>query len=282
MERQRKFPSPLYIGIIIFLGFLFSIASAVFISTLATTVFPQIQYQIYWQKVLTKLVLIVGELNLFLFAVIFLFRRTSNMRQLFRIHAIPAKMMAVMFPLGVALAIAGDALDRLMQLIIPASDVTQQLATMLKANSPMELGLLIIGSVLVAPVVEEFLFRGALQQALEETIGVTRAVIYASLLWAIIHGVMNWAIQIFVLGVFIGYVAWRLNSTVASIILHAINNLLAVIFYNWDIQSILPYYEWHGQVNPIYTVIAVGIIYGVIRWLELFYRSSTSVTDPSS
>ena len=133
----------------------------------------------------------------------------------------------------------------------------------------------------MAPLVEEVLFRGALQQAFEKTIGVTKAVIYSSLLWAIIHGIMNWAIQIFVLGVIIGYIAWRLNSTIPSMILHAINNLVAVIFYNWDIQHILPAYEWQSQVNPIYTILSVGFIVWSIRWLDATYRSATSFTEES-
>jgi len=280
-EKQHPFPSPLYIGIIIFLGFIFSLASAGFLSIVATNAFPQIKTNTQAQRVLAKLIITLGELNLFLFTVLFLYRKTDSLPRLFRLNFVPSRFLVLMIPLGFTLAIAGDALDRLLQLILPSTEITGQLAEMLKSSSIPELSLLILGSVVVAPVVEEFLFRGALQQAFEKTIGVTKAVIYSSLLWAIIHGIMNWAIQIFVLGVIIGYIAWRLNSTIPSMILHAINNLVAVIFYNWDIQHILPAYEWQNQVNPIYTILSVGFIVWSIRWLDATYRSATSFTEES-
>ncbi len=279
MEKENPFPSPLYIGFIIFLGFVFSLASAALLSMAAAAAFPQLQTDIHAQRVLAKVIITVGELNLFLFTLLFLYRKTPSMPRLFRLNKVSGPIMLMMLPLGLAIAIAGDALDRLLQLILPSTDITSQLAEMLKASSLPELGLLIFGSVVIAPIVEEFLFRGALQQAFEKTIGVTKAVIYSSLLWAIIHGIMNWAIQIFILGVIIGYIAWRLNSTYPSILLHALNNFVAVLFYNWDFQQVLPGYEWHNQVNPIYSVPAIGIIYGIIRWLDNRYRSSTSLTE---
>ncbi len=280
MEDKPTFPSPLYIGLIIFLGFIFSIASAAILSAVSFAVFPALETSLQGQRLLAKVIITVGELNLFLFAVFFLYRRMPNLTELFRIHRTPTRPLLLMLPMGIALSIAGDALDRLIQIVIPSSDITEQLATMLKATSSLELMILILGSVIVAPLVEEWLFRGALQQAFERTIGVTKGVIYASLLWAIIHGIMNWAVQIFVLGVIIGYVAWRMNSTLPTIILHAINNMIAVMFYNWNLPAHLPAYEWQNQVNPIYTVMAVVIIYGSIRWLDGYYRSSNSAMEP--
>ncbi len=280
MENKPIFPSPLYIGLIIFLGFIFSLASAALLSAVSIAIFPALKTDLNGQRLLAKVIITLGEINLFLFVLFFLYRRLPNIVRLFRIHRVPLPPLLLMLPLGIALAIAGDALDRLIQIIIPSSDITTQLASLLKATTSLELAMLILGSVIVAPVVEEWLFRGALQQAFEHTIGVTKGVIYASLLWAIIHGIMNWAIQIFILGVIIGYVAWRLNSTLPTIILHAINNFIAVLFYNWNLPLHLPGYEWHQQVNPVYSLLAIAVIFGSIRWLDSYYRSSNSAIEP--
>ena len=89
-----------------------------------------------------------------------------------------------------------------------------------------------VSAVLVAPIIEEFLFRGFLHSQLE----ITRlkdwgAVIVSSLVWTAIHFQYELGILIFlfVFGLFLGYFRIKYNSLLIPVVLHALNNLLSFL-----------------------------------------------------
>ena len=103
-------------------------------------------------------------------------------------------------------------------------------------SDPIILGL--ISVIIIAPIAEEFLFRGFLFSQLSRTqLGGWGAVSLSSFLWTIIHFQYELLILLilFVFGIFLGYVRMAYNSLSLPIILHAINNafafVLAYFFY---------------------------------------------------
>jgi uncharacterized protein len=83
-------------------------------------------------------------------------------------------------------------------------------------------------AILVAPAGEEIMFRGFLFRgwARSERV-VWPAIIAISLLWAGLHIQYDWTgvLQIFVIGLFLGWVRWRSASTLLTFVLHALFNL---------------------------------------------------------
>jgi membrane protease YdiL (CAAX protease family) len=95
-------------------------------------------------------------------------------------------------------------------------------------SDPIILGL--ISVIIVAPIAEEFLFRGFLFSQLKRThLGGWGAVTLSSFLWTIIHFQYEPLIllALFIFGIFLGYIRMAYNSLSLPIILHAINNTIA-------------------------------------------------------
>ena len=88
----------------------------------------------------------------------------------------------------------------------------------------------LISVIIIAPIAEEFLFRGFLYSQLKRTkLGPWGAITLSSLLWTVIHFQYEILILIvlFVFGMFLGYLRMAYNSLSLPIILHAINNTFA-------------------------------------------------------
>jgi membrane protease YdiL (CAAX protease family) len=84
------------------------------------------------------------------------------------------------------------------------------------------------GTVVLAPVVEELLFRGALQSAYERH-GPVRAIAASTLLFVMIHQELAQSFALLPVGLALGYAAWRTGSTVPAILVHLGNNAQAVL-----------------------------------------------------
>jgi len=93
-----------------------------------------------------------------------------------------------------------------------------------------ELTLTFIALVVLAPFVEETLFRGFLFKAFRRTFGFWTGAIAVSLLFAVAHGQANVGIDVFVLSIFLCYLREKTDSLWPSIALHALKNLVAFIF----------------------------------------------------
>jgi hypothetical protein len=66
----------------------------------------------------------------------------------------------------------------------------------------------------------------------------------------------GWIIQIYLLGIILGYLAWRTGSIFPGLILHSLNNGLALIMENIQ-ASWFNYYIWKNHVSPLFLLIAV-------------------------
>jgi membrane protease YdiL (CAAX protease family) len=83
-------------------------------------------------------------------------------------------------------------------------------------------------AVIVAPAGEEIMFRGFLFRGWARSDrGTWPAILVISLLWSALHVQYDWTgiLQIFVIGLFLGWIRWRSNSTLLTFALHALFNL---------------------------------------------------------
>ncbi|RQW07233.1 MAG: CPBP family intramembrane metalloprotease, partial [Calditrichaeota bacterium] len=216
-----------------------------------------------------KILITFGEAGLILIPIIFIKSRNLSYREVFRWQPIPANMVFWSIILGLSISIVGDEMDRLVSILIPAPDFLDEISQALRIGSFTDFIILFCGTVIVASFVEESIIRGFLQKSLEKYQDVTRAVIYASLAWTIIHGMLYWAIQIFLLGIVLGLLAWRANSIIPAVIAHAINNAAALFFYNINQQNLDGIYLWGNHVSPLFLIPALaGLFYGI----QAFYR----------
>lgn len=87
---------------------------------------------------------------------------------------------------------------------------------------------LTIGAIIPA-LSEETLFRGLYQRSLEEDLKPFLAIIITSMVFAIVHLNPISIIPLFAIGLFLGVVAYGTKSLLVPIILHFLNNAIAVI-----------------------------------------------------
>jgi membrane protease YdiL (CAAX protease family) len=103
-----------------------------------------------------------------------------------------------------------------------------QLESYASATAAGWLPALLVASILVAPAGEEALFRGFLFRGWARSPrAVWPAVVVISALWAGLHVQYDWTgiLQIFVVGLFLGWMRWRSGSMLLTFFLHALFNL---------------------------------------------------------
>ncbi|GHV01872.1 hypothetical protein FACS1894159_10250 [Bacteroidia bacterium] len=90
-------------------------------------------------------------------------------------------------------------------------------------------GWAIVTTILVAPILEEVLFRGMVQEAVMRRWGGFAGIFTGSAIFAVVHGIPQQVIAAFFVSLAIGYVYMRTRSLVAVMVIHAFNNMLAYI-----------------------------------------------------
>lgn len=214
-------------------------------------------------------VLILGEFLLLLPLLIFITRRTDDVRSALRLNLVPRRMLGLSVIVSLGVVVWTDELDRLVVRFLPMPNWTEQFLGFLRGDDPLSLLLLFFGSVVVAAAAEEILFRGFLQNVLENYWkDVTRAILITSLFFAFIHMSPSWVIQIYLLALVMGYLAWRSNSVFPSMILHGINNFLAFLFVNWG-EYFESWYVWRGHVSPFILTGGAALTYIGFRNMTL-------------
>jgi len=104
------------------------------------------------------------------------------------------------------------------------------------ARGDNALWLLVLALCVAGPVSEELFVRGFLYRGWSESfVKVPGAIVLSSLVWTGLHLQYDWFFfgQIFCIGLWLGYMRYRSNSTWLTIVLHGLNNLGALAQTIW-------------------------------------------------
>lgn len=82
---------------------------------------------------------------------------------------------------------------------------------------------------IIPPIIEEFIFRGAILGILQNKFGDALAIIVSGALFGLMHANFVQTPVTFLTGLILGYLTVKTNSIIPSIILHCLNNSIAVI-----------------------------------------------------
>lgn len=100
------------------------------------------------------------------------------------------------------------------------------------ARASGSLVLFFLAVVIIGPVTEEIVFRGFLFRGLNASfLGLAGTLIVTSVAWALMHVQYDWLIivQIFLIGLLLGWLRWASGSTLLTITLHVLANFVATI-----------------------------------------------------
>jgi uncharacterized protein len=157
----------------------------------------------------------LGYTVAFVLTIWFAFRKRGNNRLAFAPVA-PAAFVVVAVG-TVALAVLLEAVTSL----IPSPVwLTEMMKTMFTKN-------MIFSAVLLAPVLEEVLFRGIMLDGFLKRYSPTKAIMWSALFFGLIHLIPAQAIGAAVLGVALGWLYYRTRSLWLCMAVHFVNNAVA-------------------------------------------------------
>ena len=111
-------------------------------------------------------------------------------------------------------------------------------------------------AVLMAPVLEEVVFRGLMYTRLKKGMPIVAAAILTSLAFGIMHGTIIWAIYTFIFSIVLIWVFEKFRSLTANIILHMAYNLSGMAL------SLIP--EDAGAV--VWVLFVASIVFAVVAY----------------
>ena len=214
------------------------------------------------QKTYTFISFIIGQGFMLVPLFWFLRSRKEPIAERLRIRFVSSDVIISTIYLSFGIIILSDELDRIIQIFLPAPEYILDLNGLLRPESILGFFLLFIAVVIIAPLGEELLFRGFLQQILEKHWkDVTKAVLVTALFFAMIHMNPYWFVHIYVLGILLGFLAWKTKSVLPPLILHGINNAMAMFFSFAEIEN-NSIYIFNGHVAPWFIFFAM---YAILR-----------------
>jgi membrane protease YdiL (CAAX protease family) len=111
---------------------------------------------------------------------------------------------------------------------------------------------------LVPGICEELLFRGYIQRRLLQRWSPLVAITVTSALFALVHMQLHHVIAVFPMGLWLGVVAWKTGSVIASMFCHAFINGTAVA---WDLTVNLGDVNDARSLDAQLIALALGLIY---------------------
>ncbi|MFM7851424.1 MAG: lysostaphin resistance A-like protein, partial [Flammeovirgaceae bacterium] len=94
--------------------------------------------------------------------------------------------------------------------------------------------------VILAPLLEEFLFRGIVLDGFLKNYQPSHAIVSSALLFAVIHGNLAQGLGAFFIGLVIGWIYWKTQSIIPGLVIHFVNNAFAFsVFFFVDEKDIL-------------------------------------------
>ena len=117
--------------------------------------------------------------------------------------------------------------------------------------------------VIAAPIIEELIFRGIILHGLLKRYSPVKSIIVSSILFGIAH-LNPWQfIAAFIIGVFSGWVYFKTNKILLSIIIHSVNNLVGFLsMYIMDAETLMDISltDFYGGNLNLILVIVVSVI----------------------
>ena len=222
---------------------------------------------VLWHDTESKTALLISEVIIIIPLLTLALVRRYNIGQTLRWRSAPPSSYLPAFIIGLGCGIVFDEFDRIVQFFFPMNeDVLHSLSTLLRGETAVEWIIIASAVVIVAPLAEETLFRGYIQRLFEKKKGVTSGIMTAALLFGLLHFNPWWFVQILILGVFLGVIAWKADSILPAALTHGVYNCFGLVFINSG-EKPLPFYEWGQHVSPLYVGVGALMIYAGFKKL---------------
>lgn len=167
-----------------------------------------------------------------------------------------------------------DQADRLME---------SSYSGLMLAKNPFEIILVVLLIAVTPAICEETFFRGYVQSCFAEKSRPFRAALFTAVFFGIYHMNPYGTLPLIAIGLYLGYARYRSDSILVPVVLHFLNNLLALISY-----FIFGHEDMIAPKNPgiseIYFylcsfIILLAIFFGVIFLINKYYRRKDDMPE---
>lgn len=183
---------------------------------------------------------------------------TRSPRRALRIHRVQINHVIAAVLIGFALhptyVVLGDAITS----VYPIAPETVAALTKFQSNlfdQPLWLCLALLA--VLPAICEELAYRGFIFGGLLRQQGLLRAIIVSALLFGFNHAVLQQSLSASVMGLVLGFIAWRTGGVICTIIVHVINNSLSLTM-SWCGNRKVEVPEW---LNWIFQTGTEGWVY---------------------
>jgi sodium transport system permease protein len=150
------------------------------------------------------------------------------------------------------------------------------------AAAPIWFVLLVMA--LIPAVCEELVFRGFIFSGLQRDSGHVRAVLLSALLFGLSHGVLQQTITASLVGLLLGWIAYRTGGVGCTIIFHFVHNTISMLIATCSSRGdMVP--EWMSWAvttdqglwayTDTWNTLSVGISISLIAWIATMRTNST-------
>lgn len=140
------------------------------------------------------------------------------------------KTIAYLVGVLVVFTIAANVLLELVKVLLPGFDPNQAQNNEFTGEAgKAHPNLVLVALVLLPPILEETIFRGFLFPAISKRTGIFWGAVISSIVFGMAHGQANIAVYTFVIGLVLCFMYVRTRSIVPGILLHMLNNYLALL-----------------------------------------------------
>lgn len=208
---------------------------------------------------------------------LFVWRKKYPFGRIFRFRKVSLSLVYIGAGLGAGLSVLGDFMDRWVHSIIPMPEaILHALKDYMSFHSLSEAILVLFTVVVVAGIVEEMLFRGFLQNIMEQNGGILKSILVPAFVFSVFHFNPWGVLQIFAIGAVLGMLSWRSQSILPCIVAHGVHNGVAAILYNLSPKQ-MEWYAHGNSIRPFWIVMAIGIT--AISLLFLLNLNSSTKRD---
>lgn len=148
-------------------------------------------------------------------------------------------------------------------------------------GSDMSTGFTVVSLAVVPALCEELLFRGYTQRQFERALGAGGGIVLAGILFGLYHLRPTQLLPLAVLGIYLGYLTWRTGSLLPAIVVHFVNNALAVVIARYAEAS--PDYDMAALETmsaPWYVTLAAFVFFAGVAYV-LHRRAAALRPNPS-
>lgn len=121
-----------------------------------------------------------------------------------------------------------------------------------------------------APILEEVLFRGIIQESLTNKFGPLAGILVTSGIFAVIHINPPQVVNAFFVALILGYIYYMTQSLIPVILIHALNN--AIAYFSWMMSGgkMMSTSEMISNSTVYYIVYAVSCVILIIAFLGIY------------